>query len=104
MATRSRRQALVSTLRSQRFDPRRFRLELTETAATALLEADASLRSTAQWLIDELEIRLLIDDFGSGLSNYRRLCEASYDAIKLDHQLVRGIASSHRLQSFVGSL
>jgi diguanylate cyclase (GGDEF)-like protein len=104
VATRSRRQALVSTLRSQRFDPRRFRLELTETAATALLEADASLRSTAQWLIDELEIRLLIDDFGSGLSNYRRLCEASYDAIKLDHQLVRGIASSHRLQSFVGSL
>ncbi|MEB3166178.1 MAG: GGDEF domain-containing protein [Cyanobacteriota bacterium] len=104
VATLSRRQALVSTLRSQRFDPQRFRLELTETAATALLEADASLRSTAQWLIDELEIRLLIDDFGSGLSNYRRLCEASYDAIKLDHQLVRGIASSHRLQSFVGSL
>lgn len=104
VATASRRQALVTVLRSQRFDPSHFRLELTETAATALLELDASLRSTAQWLIDELELRLLIDDFGSGLSNYRRLCEASYDAIKLDLQLVRGIASSHRLQSFVGSL
>ena len=45
-----------------------------------------------------------MDDFGSGLSNYRRLCEAWYDAIKLDLQLVRGIAASFRMQIFVGSL
>ena len=54
--------------------------------------------------MEGIGIRLLVDDFGSGLSNYRRLCEAWYDAIKLDLQLVRGIAGSFRRQTFVGSL
>ena len=104
VATATRQDALLAHLRSQRVDPSLFRLELTETDAMELVEGDDSLASAAQRLMEELGIRLLVDDFGSGLSNYRRLCEAWYDAIKLDLQLVRGIAGSFRLQTFVGSL
>lgn len=104
VATATRQDALLAQLRSQRVDPALFRLELTETDAMELVEGDDSLDSAAQRLMEELGIRLLVDDFGSGLSNYRRLCEAWYDAIKLDLQLVRGIAGSFRLQTFVGSL
>ena len=104
VATAARQDALVETLRDQRIDPSLFRLELTETAAMKTVEEANSLRSTAQRLIDELNVRLIVDDFGSGLSNYRRLCEAWYDGIKLDRQLVDDISSSYRLQIFVGSL
>ncbi|MEB3255669.1 MAG: GGDEF domain-containing protein [Synechococcaceae cyanobacterium] len=104
VATAARQDELIALLRAQRVDPGLFRLELTETDAVELVEAERSLASAAQRLMEELGIRLLVDDFGSGLSNYRRLCEAWYDAIKLDLQLVQGIAGSFRLQTFVGSL
>lgn len=104
VATAPRLEALMALLRGHRVDPELFRLEITETAAMELLEGDGSLVSSCQRLMDELNFRLLIDDFGSGLSNYRRLCEVWYDTIKLDLQLVSGIARSFRLQGFVGSL
>lgn len=104
VATTERQDALIALLRSQRVDPSLFRLELTETAAMNVAEGCDSLRSASQRLMEELNLRLLVDDFGSGLSNYRRLCEAWYDDIKLDLQLVGGIAGSFRLQTFVGSL
>ena len=104
VATEARLEQLLALLRGHRVDPALFRLEITETAAMELLEGDGSLVSSCQRLMDELNFRLLVDDFGSGLSNYRRLCDVWYDSIKLDLQLVRGIARSFRLQGFVGSL
>jgi diguanylate cyclase (GGDEF)-like protein len=105
LATPERQQALISELRSQRVDPALFRLELAEMTAMDLVVPEVdTVRTVSQRLIEELNFKLLVDDFGSGLSNYRRLCEAWYDTIKLDVQLVRGIAGSLRLQTFVGSL
>ena len=104
VATAPRQDALLALLRRHRVDPALFRLELTETDAMELVETEDSLASAAQRLMEDIGIRLLVDDFGSGLSNYRRLCEAWYDAIKLDLQLVRGIVGSFRRQTFVGSL
>ena len=104
VATGPRLEALLALLRGHRVDPGLFRLEITETAAMELLEGEGCLVSSCQRLMDELDFRLLVDDFGSGLSNYRRLCDVWYDSIKLDLQLVSGIARSFRLQGFVGSL
>ena len=104
VATAERLEGLIALLRTLRVDPELFRLELTETSAMNLAEGSDGMRSASQRLMEELRLRLLVDDFGSGLSNYRRLCEAWYDAIKLDLQLVRGIAVSFSLQTFVGSL
>ncbi len=104
VATPQRIAELIALLRAHRVDPSLFCLELTETAATDLVKEERSLVSTSQRLKNELDFRLFIDDFGSGLSNYRRVSEAWYDAIKLDLSLVRGIGRSFRLQCFVGSL
>ncbi len=104
VATPQRLAELVALLRAHRVDPSLFCLELTETAATDLVREERSLVSTSQRLMKELDFRLFIDDFGSGLSNYRRVSEAWYDVIKLDLGLVRGIGRSFRLQRFVGSL
>ncbi len=104
VASVERQNALIALIREQRIDHKLFCLELAETAAMEEL-ADVEQRgSVSQRLMDALQMPLLIDDFGSGLSNYRRLCEAWYDTIKLDLQLVQGIASSFRMQTFVGSL
>ncbi|MCS5700316.1 GGDEF domain-containing protein [Cyanobium sp. FGCU-52] len=102
--TIERQDALIRQVRDQRVDRDLFRFELSETAAMEQLPGVDDMRSVSQRLMEELNVRLLVDDFGSGLSNYRRLCEAWYDAIKLDLQLVRGIAASFRMQTFVGSL
>ena len=104
VATVQRQDALIALVRRLRVNPDLFRFELPETAAMEELPGRERQGSVSQRLMEELEMRLLIDDFGSGLSNYRRLCEAWYDAIKLDLQLVRGIAGSFRMQTFVGSL
>jgi EAL domain-containing protein (putative c-di-GMP-specific phosphodiesterase class I) len=104
VATPERQEALIAMLRDQRVDPDLFRLELAETTAMDVAPGVDEMRTVSQRLMEELGIRLLVDDFGSGLSNYRRLCEAWYDAIKLDLELVRGISTSLRLQTFVGSL
>lgn len=96
--------ALIALVRQLRLDAALFRFELAETAAMEELSGDAPQISVSQRLMEALKMRLLIDDFGSGLSNYRRLCEAWYDTIKLDLQLVQGIAASFRMQTFVGSL
>lgn len=104
VATAARQDALIAMLRAQRVDPALFRLELAEATAMNLVPAVDELRTVSQRLMEELGFHLLVDDFGSGLSNYRRLCEAWYDTIKLDVGLVRGIARSLRLQTFVGSL
>jgi len=104
VATIALQDSLIRQVRDQRVDPGLFRFELAETAAMEQVPGVDEMRLVSQRLMEELSIRLLVDDFGSGLSNYRRLCEAWYDAIKLDLQLVRGIASSFRMQTFVGSL
>ncbi len=104
VATIQREDALIALVRKLRIDPMLFRFELSETAAMEERSGPEGMRSVSQRLIEELDIRLLVDDFGSGLCNYRRLCEAWYDTIKLDRPLVRGIAGSFRMQTFVGSL
>ena len=95
VANIQRQDALIALVRELRLDAALFRFELPETAAMEELSGDAPQNSVSQRLIDELEMRLLIDDFGSGLSNYRRLCEAWYDTIKLDLQLVQEIGRAH---------
>lgn len=104
VATAARQDALMAQLRAQRVDPALFRLELAEATAMNVSPGVDELRCVSQRFMEELGFRLLVDDFGSGLSNYRRLCEAWYDTIKLDVELVRGISRSLRLQTFVGSL
>ncbi|KEF42277.1 MAG: hypothetical protein ER33_07075 [Cyanobium sp. CACIAM 14] len=94
---------LIRNLKKHRVDSSTFCIEITETAATDIPVGSINVTTASERLIKELNFRVLIDDFGSGLSNYRRICEAWYDAIKLDINLVKGIHLSFRLQRYIGS-
>jgi diguanylate cyclase (GGDEF)-like protein len=102
LATPSRLDHLIDLLRKHEVDTGLFCLEITETAATHQLPGSSHVRTASERLIKELAFRVFIDDFGSGLSNYRRICEAWYDTIKLDIGLIKGISDSFRLQHYVG--
>jgi EAL domain-containing protein (putative c-di-GMP-specific phosphodiesterase class I) len=49
-------------------------------------------------------VRLAIDDFGAGYSNLRYIAELAPDIVKLDMQLVRGIATNDRTRRLVRSI
>jgi diguanylate cyclase (GGDEF)-like protein len=102
LATPKRLDHLVELLRMHEIDNGLFCLEITETAATHQLPGSSHVQTASERLIKELAFRIFIDDFGSGLSNYRRICEAWYDTIKLDIGLIKGISDSFRLQHYVG--
>lgn len=92
---------LIQRFRDLDLDVTRFAVEITESAATHQLHQGVNVTSASERLIKELNLRVCIDDFGSGLSNYQRISQAWYDVIKLDQALVRGIGQSFRLQRYL---
>lgn len=103
VATEQRLNHLINLFKEHAIDSSTFYIEITEMAATDILVGSEDLTTASERLIKELGFRIFIDDFGSGLSNYRRISEAWYDAIKLDIDLIKGIDRSFRLQRYVGS-
>jgi len=95
---------LIANLQQLAIDCSRIYLEFTETPGGDVLRETANVAAATERLTKELNLRIFIDDFGSGLSNYRRICEAWYDSVKLDIDLVAGIGQSFRMQRYVGSL
>jgi EAL domain-containing protein (putative c-di-GMP-specific phosphodiesterase class I) len=73
-------------LRSSGVSPSRLTLEITETQL-ADLTAPNRLEP-----IRALGVRLAIDDFGTGYSNLARLSQLPVDILKIDRELVAGIA------------
>ncbi|MEB3266372.1 MAG: GGDEF domain-containing protein [Cyanobacteriota bacterium] len=103
VADETRLNRLIERVKEITIDPTRFCIEITETAATREVGQGQSLVTASERLIKELNLKICIDDFGSGLSNYQRICQAWYDIIKIDLDLVSGISSSFRLQRYLGS-
>ncbi len=103
VATDQRLNQLIRLFKHHAIDSSIFCIEITEMAATDILAGSEGVTTASERLMRELNFRIFIDDFGSGLSNYRRISEAWYDAIKLDIDLIKGIDRSFRLQHYVGS-
>ena len=101
IASPSRLNQLIDCLSAHKIDSSRICLEFTETPGRGQHSDSVSIAS--ERLIKELNFRILIDDFGSGLSNYQRICAAWYDTIKLDIDLVSGLGDSFRMQRYLGS-
>lgn len=72
-------------------------LEVTERATTGAY--DNSLRR-----LRELGVRLVIDDFGRGVSSLSRLATLPVDAIKIDRSFIVGITDSQAQQSVVKTI
>ncbi len=103
VASPERIDQLIACLRHNRINSSRICLEFTETPGRGGLDDRNLVGSASERLIQELNFRIFIDDFGSGLSNYQRICAAWYDTIKLDIDLVSGLGDSFRMQRYVGS-
>lgn len=103
VSTDQRLNQLIGLFKHHGIDSSVFCIEITEMAATDILAGSEGVTTASERLMRELNFRIFIDDFGSGLSNYRRISEAWYDAIKLDIDLIKGVDRSFRLQRYVGS-
>ena len=64
--------------------PETIRLEITESE---LLDTDATV-AMLQSLVDHLGLRCVIDDFGAGYSNLKRLIDLPVCGIKIDQSIV----------------
>ncbi|MDX1626613.1 MAG: PAS domain S-box protein [Wenzhouxiangellaceae bacterium] len=79
---------VVDELRRTGVPPQSIAFEITES--TAILNLDRALEFIET--VRELGIRIMLDDFGSGLSSFGYLKTLPVDYLKIDGNLVRGIA------------
>jgi len=84
--------SIMREVTSAGFPPERLTLEITEQLLVT--ELDRSARRL-QKLVD-IGIRIALDDFGAGFSNFRYLKALPLHYLKLDRSMVDGIAESSR--------
>ncbi|GEM_PF-4116464 len=82
---RSFAEFVAMTLESYGVEARRICFELTETAAVSNITVAAELMQA----LKELGCRILLDDFGSGLSSFGYLKNLPIDYLKIDGQFVK---------------
>lgn len=91
---------IKSLIAEYRVNPRAIIFEVTETAAiSGLDEARVFIRE-----LSALGCRFALDDFGSGFSSFAQLKHLNVDFIKIDGQLIQGIANNTVDRSIVASI
>jgi diguanylate cyclase (GGDEF)-like protein len=91
---------LLDVMRAHGADPRRFEVELTETALVADMHA-------ARRTIDALKregITVALDDFGTGYSSLSYLSQLSFDKIKIDRSFVATLHERSESAKIVSSI
>jgi diguanylate cyclase (GGDEF)-like protein/PAS domain S-box-containing protein len=89
-----------SALRGYRLEPGRFTAEITESA----LMREPARVERALGELNELGIRLAIDDFGAGYSSLGRLQEMPFDVLKIDRSFLRQLPDSATAAAVVGTI
>ncbi|MBL6750948.1 MAG: EAL domain-containing protein [Nevskia sp.] len=91
--------ALAEILRSTGIEPRRLKLEITESVLT---DAAAAKR----WIEEckALGVRIALDDFGTGYSSLSYLHDFAIDAVKVDQSFVRRMLSDRRSEKIVAAI
>ncbi len=87
-------------VRRHAIDPRRLRLEVTESAIMATPEATAYILRQ----ISGLGIQLCIDDFGVGYSSLAQLLRMPFSSLKIDRSLVTGLAQCPEQREMVRAI
>lgn len=91
---------IKNLITEHRINPRAVIFEVTETAAiSGLDEARLFIRE-----LSALGCRFALDDFGSGFSSFAQLKHLNVDFIKIDGQLIQGIANNTVDRSIVASI
>lgn len=81
---------LLVTLNEHGLDPRRLKIEVTETA----LLADLQLARSNLNALQGHGVQIVLDDFGAGHASISYLREIQFDAIKLDGSLLAAVGQS----------
>ena len=75
------------------------RYEVTESAYITLADSDKPLRK-----LREMEIKLLLDDFGSGVSSFSTIRDYAFDILKIDMGFIKNLEHNERTRSIVSSI
>jgi diguanylate cyclase (GGDEF)-like protein len=93
-------EVVAATLRETGVDPSAVRLEITETAVMADLEASVIVLDHLR----ALGVTLAIDDFGTGWSSLRALQRFPVDEVKIDKSFIDGMASDEQEAAIVAAV
>ncbi|PYX51398.1 MAG: GGDEF domain-containing protein [Acidobacteria bacterium] len=88
---------IQDALQQTGIDPSRLQLEMTESVAAA----DPKLTVTVLSHLKHLGIRMILDNFGTGMTSLRGLREFPVDALKIDRGLVREMLSDRAASDIV---
>lgn len=91
---------VVDLVREANIDPARVELEVTEHA---VLSNESTARRVIQRLHD-FGLKIAIDDFGQGYSNFARFAELPVDVIKIDRSLIGKLTEDPRVPTIVRSM
>jgi predicted signal transduction protein with EAL and GGDEF domain len=91
---------VIDLVREANVDPAKIELEVTEHA---VLSNENTARHVIQSL-HEFGLKIAIDDFGQGYSNFARFAELPVDVIKIDRSLVTKLTEDPRVPTIVKSL
>ncbi|MGI9489357.1 MAG: putative bifunctional diguanylate cyclase/phosphodiesterase [Geminicoccaceae bacterium] len=91
---------IIDLVREADVDPTRIELEVTEHA---VLNNERTAREVIQRL-HQFGLKIAIDDFGQGYSNFARFAQLPVDVIKIDRSLTSKLTVDQRMPKIVGSL
>jgi diguanylate cyclase (GGDEF)-like protein len=91
---------VLAALTRHGFPAGRLEIEITENA---LVDDDATTASTLASL-KACGIRIALDDFGIGFSNFAHLCKLEIDKIKIDRSFVSGLDTRPEARTIVASV
>jgi EAL domain-containing protein (putative c-di-GMP-specific phosphodiesterase class I) len=93
-------QKLMEIIRANDVDPRRIRLELTESA---IFKQKANVRKNMERLLEE-GVCFYLDDFGTGYSNLARLISCPFHTVKFDKSLLYNALEDDDMSSLMKTM
>jgi diguanylate cyclase (GGDEF)-like protein len=91
---------IAEHLRRHTIAPQQLALEVTEEA----LLVDPATAATVAYRLREMDVRLVLDDFGSGYSSLLRLRTLPLQSIKIDRRFIRDIDTNPEARRFLRAL
>lgn len=77
---------MTSCLKKYNVDPKRLKIEITESA----IVQDLSMLSSIMKKLSLIGVKFYLDDFGTGYSNLSTVLDLDFEYIKIDHSLLNG--------------
>lgn len=93
-------EAILEDVRNSTLEKGMSRFEITETSYASLAENKLAMLSTLR----QMEVKILLDDFGSGYSSFSTIQDYDFDIIKLDMGFVKKIDVNQKANSIIHSI